>query len=431
MVERQDIDALLIGALYGELTAAEEKRLAAHLESHPADKALFADLTHARELVRESRLLETQIEPPKQISTLLLQEAARRAPREEKDGWLSRFLRSLVAHPAMAAAMMLVVVIGFAAIVTQREGDHFAGSEESVTSKSATPAAEPVAAVGAAAEVAEMTDRAGPADPATASGAPLEETAAPDVPRGGAASEQYAVTLAEDRGEEAEPTPTKRSRKASSRPGDVVAAVPAKPAPATKGSGAQRAAKKEDAAAAVGALELRAAEPQPKDFDDEASAPRTQTSTRTARASEAPRAPVATGSYASPQPAPPPPAAQIARDERAPVAQQVTGRAKLASPPDDKPADPQLAWAQQQHAQLIAQVRAGNCSRAAGFAVSLESRAPGYYAKHVANDRSLKSCQPYITAEREKAAEARASRAKQSSSSEPSAPAKPAPSKAH
>ena len=32
MVERQDIDALLISALYGELTPSEETRLAAHLE---------------------------------------------------------------------------------------------------------------------------------------------------------------------------------------------------------------------------------------------------------------------------------------------------------------------------------------------------------------------------------------------------------------
>ena len=32
MVDAQDIDALLIGALYGELTPADEARLVAHLE---------------------------------------------------------------------------------------------------------------------------------------------------------------------------------------------------------------------------------------------------------------------------------------------------------------------------------------------------------------------------------------------------------------
>ena len=64
MAERQDIDALLISALYGELTPAEESRLAAHLESHPADRTALADLTHARTVVRESRILEVQLEPP-------------------------------------------------------------------------------------------------------------------------------------------------------------------------------------------------------------------------------------------------------------------------------------------------------------------------------------------------------------------------------
>ena len=34
MVVDQDIDALLIGALYGELTPAEEAKLQMHFESH-------------------------------------------------------------------------------------------------------------------------------------------------------------------------------------------------------------------------------------------------------------------------------------------------------------------------------------------------------------------------------------------------------------
>src|ERR1044071_7491259 len=83
MVERQDIDALLISALYGELTPpAEESRLAQHLESHPADRTALDDLTRAREVLHQSRILAFQYEPPQSISALLLQEAARRAPRE-------------------------------------------------------------------------------------------------------------------------------------------------------------------------------------------------------------------------------------------------------------------------------------------------------------------------------------------------------------
>src|SRR5687768_13725280 len=105
MVDRQDIDALLIGSLYGELSSAEEARLTAHLESHPADRTALANLTHAREVVRESRILQHQFEPPQSISALLMQEAARRAPKpREEASWFQRFMRPFMTHPAMAAA---------------------------------------------------------------------------------------------------------------------------------------------------------------------------------------------------------------------------------------------------------------------------------------------------------------------------------------
>jgi anti-sigma factor RsiW len=89
MTDRMDIDALLISALYGELTPAEEARLTAHLESHPADRTALADLTHTRAAVRESRIFSVQFEPPQSVSALLLQEAARRAPKPAREtaGW--------------------------------------------------------------------------------------------------------------------------------------------------------------------------------------------------------------------------------------------------------------------------------------------------------------------------------------------------------
>src|SRR4051794_39936067 len=101
MVDRLDIDALLIGALYSELTPAEAARLSAHLESHPGDRVALDDLKSARLAVRESRILDTQLEPPQAVSAMLLQEAARRAPRrvraedgDEKVGWFYRFTQS-------------------------------------------------------------------------------------------------------------------------------------------------------------------------------------------------------------------------------------------------------------------------------------------------------------------------------------------------
>ena len=129
MLESQEIDALLISALYGELTPAEETRLEAHLGSHPADKSALAALTSTREAVRSSRILQIQLDPPQSVSALLMQEAARRAPKlEEREGWFARLARSFMAHPAMAAAAMLVVVVGVATLVQNRKGDHFADS---------------------------------------------------------------------------------------------------------------------------------------------------------------------------------------------------------------------------------------------------------------------------------------------------------------
>lgn len=128
MIDRMDIDALLIGALYGELTPVEEARLTAHLESHPADRTVLADLRQTRAAVHESRILTVQFEPPQSVSALLLQEAARRAPAPARAvvGWFHRFTRSFLMHPAMAAAAMLVLVVGVAGTVYVRRGDQFA-----------------------------------------------------------------------------------------------------------------------------------------------------------------------------------------------------------------------------------------------------------------------------------------------------------------
>jgi anti-sigma factor RsiW len=162
MVERQDIDALLISALYGELTPAEETRLAAHLESHPADRTALADLTHARQIVRDSRILQAQVEPPQSVSAMLMQEAARRAPKgmrdqDQHESWFARFVRSFMAHPAMAAAAMLVVVVGVATMVTREKGDHFAEST-APTSQRVADQEQPAAIAGCA--MNERTNRA-------------------------------------------------------------------------------------------------------------------------------------------------------------------------------------------------------------------------------------------------------------------------------
>ncbi|HEY0985513.1 MAG TPA: hypothetical protein VGD80_00625, partial [Kofleriaceae bacterium] len=150
MTDRMDIDALLIGALYGELTPADEARLTAHLESHPADRTALADLTRTRAAVRESRILAVQLEPPQSVSALLLQEAARRAPRppREESSWFHRLTRSFMAHPALAAAMTCVIVAGVAGTLYVRHGDKLAEDSASreIAGGAVSPRSEPPAA---------------------------------------------------------------------------------------------------------------------------------------------------------------------------------------------------------------------------------------------------------------------------------------------
>ena len=78
MVDRHDIDALLIGSLYGELSSADEARLKAHLESHPSDRTALEGLTHTRAAIRASRIFEVQLEPSLSASFAAPACAARR-----------------------------------------------------------------------------------------------------------------------------------------------------------------------------------------------------------------------------------------------------------------------------------------------------------------------------------------------------------------
>src|SRR5215470_16383684 len=157
MADRTDIDALLIGALYGELTPADEARLTAHLESHPADRTALDDLTRTRAAVRDSGILAFQREPPAAVSALLLQEASRRAPRpqDHEVSWLQRFVRSFAAHPAMAAAATVVLVIGVVGTLYLRGVHQFAGTALPEGPVATAPAAMP-----------QKTDAEGAADKA-------------------------------------------------------------------------------------------------------------------------------------------------------------------------------------------------------------------------------------------------------------------------
>jgi hypothetical protein len=387
MLDRQDIDALLIGALYGELTPADEARLQTHLESHPTDKNALADLTSARNAVRESRFLTVQLEPPQAVSALLLQEASRRAPAkvaskdDAKEGWFQRFVASFARHPAWAAAAMMVLVVGVAGTMYLRGGDKFA--DQTTSSRAVDEAA-----------------------PAAIAPTPLEEAKQLEMNAGSG----YAATLAEGGapagaaiGGADKPTDAKDS--AQEREQQPKAAVAAKPAPNRTYFGTEtRAPKPKDLdgvaqtkGGAQGDLGGESANDRGRIAttgavrpSDPAPAPRTEKS-----------APVVA------TPAPPPPL-------RAP--QTVTRGAGGGAAPgvsDDQFRDGKLeedatketTWAREQHTKVTNAVRANNCKEASTLAVQLSNRAPAYYTQNVEQDRALKQCMTYINAEREREAE--------------------------
>jgi len=423
MLDRQDIDALLIGSLYGELSSTEEARLTAHLESHPADRTALADLTRARDVVRESRILQLQFDPPQSISALLVQEAARRAPKpRDEQSWFQRFMRSFMSHPAMAAAAMLVLIVGVAGTVYMRQGDHFA--KQTAEAPAAEMPAERPAEQGlvdqSAAGKAELAQGSGSA---TVVGA---VTAADDFKvrldeeslRKQAADKVVDDANAPDRAGNREGYAKNKDVDLAFEANNVrgqVAKDPPKQVTLDSGRDQPRKAPVAKTTAKPTArpprLEVTTPNQGPKDFETTTSKLDTGAVAGGgggATGASAPRAPVADP---APGASPPPPPATVAAAEKE----------------KQQKADPQLAWAKEQHGKVIAAVKAGNCQSAANIAVQISNRAPAYYASNVETDRTIKQCMQYITAQREKDAE-RAQRAK--STQRRAADEAPAPSKA-
>lgn len=430
MVERQDIDALLIGSLYGELSSADEARLQAHLESHPADRSALADLTHARDVVRESRILQVQVDPPQSITAVLIQEAARRAPKPAPEhSWFQRFMRSFMLHPAMAAAAMLVLVVGVASTMYVRKGDQFASQSKAPSNDQSavmSPAApEPTSEITRQGEtMLRANDDVGGGEAQVAAGSAaygvtLDEGAPGRVDQLGAATRD---------GKLADNKPTDARFETTTSKGAGMGAKQAKPpskeraylelntpaqapkdldAPLAKKSAAKPTNTKVTAKADVadfgdmtvnrapsGGAATGMASPDPAPSAPRAAAPAEPRAQPTTTPSPDRRAPTKTTT------SPPPPPVAVAR----PAEEKAKTQDKAAAKPEPKP-DPELAWAKEQHNRVIAQIRGNNCTAAANTALALERRASAYYAQHVETDRRVRQCLAYITAAREKEAE--------------------------
>ncbi len=392
MLDRQDIDALLVGALYGELSSADQERLTTHLEAHPADRNAFDDLKSAHQVIRgkvaSSRIFELQLEPPQAISAQLLQEAARRAPKLKPDevareGWFSRFVHSFIAHPAMAAAATLVLVVGVAGSIYLKTGDKGIARPTVAQESAPAPAAQ------------NQPDDRSRANSETFGGAAA-----------GSAADGVPVALAE------------RDEQAPGATGRAAAVTTPTPEPAH----VAKAPAPRHAIVTSGNVDKL----QPQDFDDSrvlkdlgesnekqeqrsekkkgapqldgdatiAAAPSSHAGPGGGGESSNARAGAANGALAAAPPPPPPP----------PV--QQSAKAATASKADDaKPLDSNFAWAKDQHARVVALVKAGKCQDAAPLVSAIRGRDPDYYNSFVASDRALKPCMQYIQAAADREAE--------------------------
>lgn len=418
MLAGHDFDALLMGSLYGELSAVEESRLQAHLEAHPGDQELWRGLQRTREAIRSSAALVV-VEPPQAISARILQEAARRAPKvpagELAQGGLAarvgRWLATFAAHPALAAAAMAVVAVGVA-------GTMYARGKGEASSPKVASESPPALAEGAAAAPTPPTDSptasatASALEPAVPESVPAPEPTAGDSFAVGLANEpasadpkrELQVAKGKADGKLAQDLVEPSVRRRQAEPTDQAAKpskVAAKPAPKNRDYLQASTEEYEVPLKDLADEDRKEASPaESSAADDFAAAPPLVIAGRSE--SEAPRqakqpAPSANTARAGavaakPQaPAAPPPASAPASPvvEAGGAAADVVDKAEGAVGSDDK-------WAAGEHARLRRLARANKCSEAAAVARAIAERAPRYYAARVTDDKELRACSSAI-----------------------------------
>lgn len=422
MLNRQDIDALMMGALYGELSPAESTSLEEYLSQHPQDRVVLENLKRTRQTLRESNVLDLQAEPPPALSALLLQEAARRAParpRERSGGLFAKFVL-LMRHPAMAAASLVLLV----AVA----GTLYLKNREDLDEASAIVAADSPA-------IAKI-------DPAnTPAAAPLETP--PRVP----ADSKYGYRAdLEQAAYSGESTKNEREQVAGAK----------EPVPLNQADGkdqAEKAAKKK----ANDFVEVTTRPPVPKSVDMGRSEVEGDSSKNGVRldstASAVPAAPPARQAQADERQQPPTKPAPVQLQQRArdqtfsntlePVAASASDTGVQAqgpegtAPADDGYADaPPVAGStrrgvapeaiaqpvsaqkgddanavpKSQHQALVSLVKTNRCRDAGKLAATIFARYPDYYAEFVADDRNVMACRPSIETERRKVSDKRRSK---------------------
>jgi hypothetical protein len=384
MANRQDIDALLVGALYGELDVAERARLDAHLSSHPEDRAELDAMERTRAQVRRGLADMPQAEPSPSISQLLLRAAKDGAPRavvaaevREESAW-ARFVAWLVPvarHPAFATAAVVLLVAGTATALWMRD---------------AGKVSEPTQTRPAAASAAPTHDEGGADSWRSSSGSASASGSASSAAIGAAdkyKANGYRVDLAQD----------ERQAKAAEAPKTVA-----------KDDGAARRDRHTAAAAAA------AGKNAPTDTDGMVVQPHGAGSDVSIQ--EALDAEDDANMYN-----------HDATEKKGGLgagsgsgggATGTVGPAPSVTSNEPKPADPaHTEWAQGAHQRLIQLVADGKCPDAGRLGAEIKDKAPEYFAANIANDRRVRQCKQYIeTQAKKKADKAYKSRAQHNAS---------------
>jgi Putative zinc-finger len=115
------IDEHLIDFLYQELEPDQLDQIEGHLKGCDRCSAELAAVDSTRSAMREL----PELEPPPSLSQALMREAARAVTPADEQGFWERLragMRMMVLHPAMTAAVMLVLVVGVSFMVYRGGG---------------------------------------------------------------------------------------------------------------------------------------------------------------------------------------------------------------------------------------------------------------------------------------------------------------------
>jgi hypothetical protein len=118
MMDCKQINELLIDYLYQELDPGQAERFEAHLQSCARCAKEVSSYESTRAMMQDL----PQVEPPLRLSEFLLSEAKRSVRPTSPDLWarVREAFRFVILHPAMTAAVTLVLVLGVSFYVYQR-----------------------------------------------------------------------------------------------------------------------------------------------------------------------------------------------------------------------------------------------------------------------------------------------------------------------